>query len=185
MALAPYSYPIRVILEACKTTIVAGVVEYATLLDIDTLSIDASKVFISFTPDKMRGVAENHITIRVEPPNLNTLAGSARQGCRTKRPLVVTIFTRQSLDAVPQDDIWYANAAIGHYLFEDSVINCFHDRFLFELGEETPLTQTPVHWLPGVTPAQRPTPDNSWGSSSLVFELDYIQPMDTAYNVEA
>lgn len=183
MAFARYSYTISEVLTAAKGSIVAGVTEYASAIGIDTLTVDESCVFITFTPDRARGFAENHISVRVEPPFPDTLCGAARIGTRVKRPMIVTIFTRTNLDQTTKDDIWYTDPTLGHYLMEDAVINTFHDRFLFNQDNlNTPLTQTPCHWQPGLAPIGRPTPDNSWGWSQLIFELDYIQKLTTNYN---
>ena len=141
--------------------------------------LDPSKVFIALANDAepVPACKEQHVTVRFDAPDPDSYAGAGRRSTRTKRPLIVTVFTRRNTDQVRRGDTFYASAA-GHYVVEDAVINTLHDKFIF--ADDTnarKLTAIPVHWMPGVQAAKTPTPEPGWGWSIFSFEVDYIQRM--------
>lgn len=173
MATSPQGATIAEIFTAAKTALVAGAVAAG-------VSLPTSKIFTRLSQDanRIKDVAERHATLRVSHPSPDSFGGAGRLSTRVKRFLYVTLFTRIITDQQSRDDKWYLNETNGHYLLEDATINTFHDKFLFSpLPEARRLTQLPLHWMPGLMPAEQPDKEPGYGWSIISFEIDYVQTM--------
>jgi hypothetical protein len=96
--------------------------------------------------------------------------------------MFITIWTRLALDQIKRNPIWLYDEVLGHYVCEDQVIGGFHDFFLFDVDNAArKVVVIPLHFLPGVQPADIPPrpKDFSWGSSVLCFGIDYVQNLST------
>lgn len=165
---APFSYTSAQIILAIQNQLVLGT------------GLDISKVVIARDPNRVPSILEQHLTIRLEGHNPITYVGAGRLGFRVVRNFVVYLFSRFALDEAGYSNIALTQAvepnsgAIGHYGFEDQVINCMTLRPLLTITPPyVKMTNCPIYFLPGASPAQMPTPDPTWIQTFLMFKIDH------------
>jgi hypothetical protein len=143
---------------------------------------DASRVLIVARRKKtphfaaVQDVLVRPAGFRVQIPWADT---EGRVGMLIRRTILLTPRTRMELDQADQDIDLLTDASLGHFVFEEAIINALH---LYQPldGAGDALTIEPMHLTQGDDAAKEDEKSQGWGYATLNLEASYFLAVDQA-----